>query len=271
MHCGIKVTPNKKTMIQVRLQKRVRSLGIGTIAEYCKYLFSHEGMKNELIYMIDAVTTNKTDFFREPVHFSVLIKDVLPELIQNRLWSVHQPLSVWSAGCSTGEEPYTLAMVLSEFTESQKNLRSESQKNLRFSVLATDISTGVLEEAKRGIYQIEKTEPVPFEMKVKYLLRSRDRSRKLVRVIPELRRYVKFQRLNLIDENYAVSGRVDIIFLRNVLIYFDRPSHEKILNRLSQYLNYGGYIFIGHAETLTGLDVPLIQVLPTVYKKSNNK
>ncbi|MBE0425800.1 MAG: protein-glutamate O-methyltransferase [Nitrospirae bacterium] len=262
-HCGIRMTSNKKTMIQARLQKRGRNLGIDTITEYCDYLFSHEGMKNELIHMIDAITTNKTDFFRESTHFDILVKNVLPDIIQDKIWSVNKPLRVWSAGCSTGEEPYTLAMVLSEF--------AANQKNFRFSILATDISTKVLDEAKLGIYNIDRIDPVPFEMKVKYLLRSRDRRKGLVRIIPELRKYVKFQRLNLLEEDYTISERMDIVFLRNVLIYFDRLTHEKILNRLSRYLNYDGYLFIGHAETLNGLDVPFIQVMPTIYKKSSIK
>lgn len=257
--CGINMTPGKKTMIQARLQKRLRSTGIDTISEYCNYLFSHEGMKKELVHMIDAITTNKTDFFRESAHFDILTERILPEITQSRQWSVYKPLQVWSAGCATGEEAYTLAMIL--------NKHAMNHKGLKFTVLATDISTKALEEAKLGIYHSDKIESVPAEMKKKYLLQSRDRKKRLVRIIPELRKHVQFERLNLIEDGYRTGGHMNIIFLRNVLIYFDRMMHEKILNSISLHLTHGGYVFVGHAETLHGLNVPYTQVFPTVYKK----
>jgi chemotaxis protein methyltransferase CheR len=253
------VTSNKKTMIQARLQKRMRSLGIDTIDEYCKYLFSNEGMKYELLNLIDAVTTNKTDFFRESAHFHALVKNILPEFIKNRQWTAHKQIKVWSAGCATGEEAYTLAMILKEFTM--------NQKDLEFHILATDVSTKALEEAKLGMYQYDKVEAVPAEMKIKYLLISKDRRKRLVRIVPELRKHVQFERVNFVEEDYKIGECVDIIFLRNVLIYFERAMHERILQKVSRYLNHGGYIFIGHAETLYGLNVPFIQVAPTIYRK----
>lgn len=259
MHCGINMTPNKKTLVQTRLQKRLRVLGIDSIKTYCEYLFSKEGFEHELIHMIDVITTNKTDFFREPAHFDIMVRRLLPEMIENGDWSAHRPLKIWSAGCATGEEAYTLAMILHEF--------SQNHHSLPFSIFATDISTKALREANLGIYHYEKIEPVPKEMKKKYLLQSKDKSSRLVRIIPELRRYVQFGRLNFMEKEYSIRERNNIIFLRNVLIYFERVSHEIILNRLSNYLIKEGYLFIGHAETLHGLNVPFQQAFPAVYKK----
>jgi chemotaxis protein methyltransferase CheR len=257
--CGIRMPPQKKTMLQSRLQKRLRGSGIGSLTEYCKYLFTPDGMKSELVNMIDVVTTNKTDFFREPEHFDLLRKNVLPELMNERGAGTRKPLEVWSAGCSTGEEPYTLAMVLGEF--------AEMYEGFRYSILATDISTKVIEKARVGIYKSDIVAPVPLEMKKRYLLRSKDKSRQLVRVAPELRACVRFKRLNLMDESYMLKESFDVIFFRNVLIYFDKPTQEVLLNRICGHLKSGGFIIIGHSETLHGLNVPLVQIVPTVYRK----
>jgi len=256
--CGIKMPMSKKTMLQARLQKRMRKLGIRTFSKYCDYLFSSRGMEKELIHMIDVVTTNKTDFFREPKHFEFLACRVLPELIQAQT-TVRKRVKVWSAGCSTGEEPYTLAMVLEDF--------AEQVEGFSYSILATDISTKVLEIAKTGIYESEKIEPVPPHFKKKYLLRSKDRKKDLVRIVPELRSRVLFQRLNFMYKDFGLSEPLDVIFCRNVMIYFDRETQEKLLKRFCKNLSNSGYVFIGHSETLHGLDVPLAMVSPTVYRK----
>jgi chemotaxis protein methyltransferase CheR len=256
--CGIKMPISKRTMLQARLQKRMRKLGIRTFSRYCDYLFSSRGMERELIHMIDVVTTNKTDFFREPKHFEFLSCRVLPELVQAQT-TVRKRVKIWSAGCSTGEEPYTLAMVMEDF--------AEQVRGLSYSILATDISTKVLEVAKTGIYESEKVESVPLNFKKKYLLRSKDRNKNLVRIVPELRSRVFFQRLNFMHKDFGVSKSLDVIFCRNVMIYFDRETQEKLLNRFCKNLSNSGYVFIGHSETLHGLDVPLTMVSPTVYRK----
>jgi chemotaxis protein methyltransferase CheR len=256
--CGIKLSAPKKKMLESRLQKRLRCLGMTSFAVYCSYLFSPEGMAGELVHMIDAVTTNKTDFFREPVHFEYLDRKVVPEFAA---FGAGRNLKVWSAGCSTGEEPYTLAMVLSE--------SFAPYCGRGFSILATDICTGALEKAKTGIYEEDRTNPVPMEMKRKYFLRHRDRSKGLVRVTPELRSMVRFQRLNLVEDNLDLPGSKDIIFCRNVIIYFDRPTQEKLLNRLCSHLSPKGYLFLGHSETLNGFDLPLARMESTIYRKQS--
>lgn len=256
---GIKMPDSKKTMLEARLQKRLRATGIQTFSEYCDYVFSEEGVRKELINMIDMVTTNKTDFFREPAHFDYLTKHTLPDLINKTGAGMRRPLMLWSAGCSTGEEPYTLAMVLSDF--------AERHPGFRFVILATDLSTLVLERAMMGIYDEAKTAPVPDQMRRKYLMRSKDRSLNQARVVPELRELVRFRRLNFMEEDFGMREMMDIIFCRNVIIYFDRHTQEKLLNRFSRHLQDGGYIFMGHSETLSGLDVPLYPVAPTVYRK----
>ncbi|WP_243373051.1 protein-glutamate O-methyltransferase [Geotalea sp. SG265] len=253
---GIKMPEAKKTMLEARLQKRLRTLGIPTFAEYCEFLFSDQGMEEEIIQMIDLVTTNKTDFFREPEHFDYLLDRVLPEW-ENR----HQgkKLMVWSAGCSSGEEPYTLAMVLSEF--------GEMCPGFRFEILATDISSRVLEKAKVAVYDEERVIPVPANLKRKYLLRSKDRANPRVRIVPELRDRVCFRRLNFMDGDFGMREQLDIIFCRNVIIYFDRKTQERLLNHFYTHMAPGSHIFMGHSETLSGLNVPLTAVHPTVYRK----
>jgi chemotaxis protein methyltransferase CheR len=254
--CGIKMPEAKKTMLEARLSKRLRVLGMRSFSDYCDYLFAPEGQERELVQMLDMVTTNKTDFFREPDHFDYLTHTVLPEWLRRHEGAT---LSIWSAGCSSGEEPYTLAMVLSEFA--QRN------PGFDYQILATDLSTRVLEKAKLAVYQEQQAEPIPLNLKKKYLLRSKDRASGTVRIVPELRQKVRFQRLNFMDEDFGLREQLDVIFCRNVIIYFDRPTQEKLLQRFHRYLKPGSFIFMGHSETLSGLDVPLVSVYPTVYRK----
>ena len=157
------------------------------------------------------------------------------------------------------EEPYTLAMVLNEM--------STRNRGLEFSILATDISTAVLEKAKKGIYEEQKADPIPMALRKKYLLRSRDKNNGLIRIAPELRAQVKFRRLNFMEDQYGMEKTVGVIFCRNVIIYFDRPTQEQILNRLSECLVSGGYLFIGHSESLHTMNLPLAQTAATVYRK----
>jgi chemotaxis protein methyltransferase CheR len=257
--CGIKMPPQKKIMLEARLKKRLRKTGIGSFREYCEYLFSLEGRERELINMLDVVTTNKTDFFREPRHFDYLSQYAVPELTKLYGAGTRRELSVWSAGCSTGEEPYTIAMVLNEFRE--------RHPSFRFLILATDISTKVLERATRGIYGQDKVEVIPMALKKKYLLRSKNREKRLVRVAPELRADVRFRRLNFMEDDFGMREPMDIIFCRNVIIYFDKPTQARLLSRLCDHLVPGGYIFMGHSETLSGLKVPLVSAGPMVYRK----
>ncbi|MBA4373159.1 MAG: chemotaxis protein CheR [Thermodesulfovibrio sp.] len=257
--CGIKMSPVKKVMLEARLRRRLRDLCMKSFAEYCDYVLSPRGIEDELFLMINEVTTNKTDFFREPRHFEYLVSTALPQVMRMDGAGTRRNLNVWSAGCSTGEEPYTLAMVLSAF--------AEQCRGLKFMILATDISTKVLSKATRAVYEMKAVEPVPPAMKKKYLLRSKDRTRDLVRIAPELRALVRFRRLNFMEGDFGMREPMDIIFCRNVIIYFDRPTQERLLNRFCEHLLPGGYLFMGHSETLNGLDVPLAPVGSTVYRK----
>jgi chemotaxis protein methyltransferase CheR len=257
---GIKMPPVKKTMLEGRLQKRLRRLGMGSFSEYCDYLFSPEGVEHELVNMLDVVTTHKTDFFREPSHFEYLSDTVIPELISTKGIGIMRPLVIWSAGCSTGEEPYTLAMVLSEF--------AEQQKDFSFSILATDISMKSLEVAQTAIYKDERVEPVPYYLRKKYLLKSRDKEKRLVRIAPELRGSVDYRYLNFNSDEYKIQKKMHVIFCRNVLIYFEREAQQRIIGNFCDHLSPGGYLFIGHSETMNGLDVPLKPMAPTVYRKA---
>lgn len=257
---GIKMPEAKKTLLESRLQKRLRFHGMRSYCDYCDYLFSPEGLEEELVYMFDLVTTNKTDFFREPDHFDYLFSTVLPEMMRTEGAGVKRPLMIWSAGCSTGEEPYTMAMVLSEFAAKHK------PACFRFQILATDISTRVLEIAAKGVYAEERIEPIPLEMRRKYLLRSKDKEKGVVKMSPELRSVMKFRRVNFMEGDFGFRERMDIIFCRNVLIYFDKDTQETLLRRFCGHIVPGGYIFVGHSESLGGLDLPMTRVAPAVYR-----
>jgi len=257
--CGIKMPPQKKSMLEARLRKRLRSLGLHSFDEYSQFVFSARGMQEELVHLIDVVTTNKTDFFREPKHFDFLTDTVLPRLLDTYGVGLQRPLRVWSAGCSTGEEPYTLAMVMSEF--------ARSVPEYAFSILATDISTQVLEKARTGIYRGERAEPVPAPLKKRYLLRSKDQEKNLVRVVPELRARVQFRRLNFMDEDFGLRETIDVVFFRNVMIYFNREQQMALLQRFCDVLPPGRYLFTGHSESLHGMGLPVVQVAPAVYRK----
>ena len=259
-HCGIKMPPAKKTMLEARLQKRLRALGVPTFRDYCDMLFNSPDGPDELVRMIDSVTTNKTDFFREPVHFAFLSDSILSEFAEDRGGAAGAPFTVWSAGCSSGEEPYTLAIVLSEFA-----VRSPG---FRFTIMATDISTRVLDKARAGIYEESQISMIPLQLKQRYFLRSKDRDKGLVRAASELRSLISFQRLNLMDERYQVrTVSVDAIFCRNVIIYFDRETQCRLLGRLCHYLRPGGHLFLGHSETIHGFDLPLTRLASTIYRK----
>lgn len=256
---GIKMPPMKKIMLQSRLMKRLRKLGLKSYEEYYDYVFKSEDEANELSNMIDVITTNKTGFFREPVHFDYLVKTALPELVKSKGVGIERPVMIWSAGCSTGEEPYTLAMVLSDF--------AEKYSRFNYSIFGTDISKKVLNEAMLGIYNMDDIEPIPMAVRKKYLLKSKDKKKPRVRIVPRLRSVVTFSRLNFMEDDYNIRRKSDIVFCRNVLIYFNRQIQERVLNRICHYLNPGGYVFMGHAETLNGIDVPLIPVGPTISRK----
>ncbi|ANH02934.1 protein-glutamate O-methyltransferase CheR [Shinella sp. HZN7] len=254
-YSGIKMPITKLTMLEGRLRRRLRATGIPSFNDYCDYLFKHGGIEKEAIFLIDAVTTNKTDFFREPKHFEFMERTGLPELVA----AGHKRLRLWSAACSIGAEPYTMAMVMQDFVD--------ASPGLDYRILATDLSTDVLAAARRGVYPRDMIQPVPPEMQRRYVMVSRDAGRGEVRIHPRLRSTIGFARMNLMDSAYRVGEPMHMIFCRNVLIYFDKPTQAKVLARLCDCLVPGGFLYLGHSETVTGISLPVRQVANTVFKK----
>ncbi|WP_421739516.1 CheR family methyltransferase [Caulobacter sp.] len=254
-YSGIKMPANKRTMLEGRLRRRMRATRIDDVNDYCRYLFEEDGMESEVIHLIDAVTTNKTEFFREPAHFDFLVNKGLPAIAATRT----REIKVWSSACSTGAEPYTLAMILDEFCE--------SQRGVDYSILCTDICTEVLDQAIAGRFSEQMIEPVSMARRQRYVMRSKDRNRPEVRIIPQLRSKLSFARLNLMDDAYPIEGDLDIIFCRNILIYFDKPTQASVLRRLCGHLRPGGYLFLGHSESIVGIDLPVKQIANTVFQK----
>lgn len=255
---GIKLPQHKKLMLQGRLRARLRACHYDNFGDYIDFLFSNEGQQIELIHMIDVVTTNKTDFFREPDHFDFLFKTVLDDFFRKNRSSAQ--FKIWSAGCSTGEEPFTIAIILNEF--------KALNPGFNFNIHATDISSRALEHAKTAIYPENKVDVIPLSLKKNYLLKSKNKEKKEVRIIASLRNNVTFERQNLMHlDRYDASG-FEAIFCRNTLIYFDRPTQMKVVAGLINKLNSGGYLFIGHSESLLNEHwLPIERIAPTIYRK----
>ena len=258
---GIKMPPSKKLMLTSRLNKRLKALGYRSYKDYYDFIMTESGTSCEFNRMIEAVTTNKTDFFRESAHFDLLMRTILPELKEGDSYKKKGILKAWSAGCSTGEEAYTLAMVMSEFF---------SGRNREFSIFATDISIKVLKTGMNAIYKEETIGPVSPEMRKKYLLRGTGDNTGMFRIVPELRSRITFKQLNLMDDVFKVDRDFDIIFCRNVIIYFDKPTQVKLFEKFYNHLNPGGYLFIGSSETLYGVSDRFKPAGPTVYRKPVN-
>jgi chemotaxis protein methyltransferase CheR len=259
---GIKMPLAKLSMVESRLRKRLKELNFASYTAYCDYLFSQEGLNKELEKFINVITTNKTDFFREPDHFEFLVRNALPDLITATGSGIKRRLSLWSAACSRGNEAYTLAIVLSEFAEKYPGLTFD------YLILATDISTHVLKMAQTAVYNHDEIEPVANELRRKYFLRSKDKAKDLVRVAPELRKKVSFRHLNLMDNDFRLREPMDIIFCRNVIIYFDKETQNELITKLCRHLKPGGYLFMGHSEVLDCRNFPLVSIAPSVYKKT---
>jgi len=255
---GIKMPPSKLSLVQNRLQRRIRELQLASLEEYADYFFAASNFA-EREHFTNAITTNKTDFFREPEHFAYLCDVVIPTLTP-QIIRCGERFKAWSAGCSSGEEAYTLAMLFSEY--------SAHQAGFDFAILGTDISTKVLDNARNGVYPEAHTAPVPAEFRRKYLLRSQNKSAALARIIPALRKRVSFHQLNFMDDSYRISDFFHAVFFRNVMIYFDRDTQEAVINKICRNLVPGGYLFVGHSESVAGLTIPLQRVKTSVYRKS---
>lgn len=257
---GIHLGEHKREMVQARLSSRIRSLGVEGFSAYMRYAFESEMGVVERPRLLDALTTNKTEFFREADHFRFLTEHALPALLRDDpgLRAGGQ-LNVWSAGCSTGEEPYTIAMVLSEY--------AIDHRGPGFAIFASDICGDALSTARRAVYSDEKLLPVSEQLRKRYFLRSKDPARREYRAAPELRARVRFARANLVKDPAPFAGQCDIVFCRNALIYFDRTVQAKVIAKFSRAVRPGGYLFLGHSETLQGFDAPFELAAPAVYRR----
>ncbi len=254
---GIKMPPEKKLMMQSRLNSRLKALGLSSFKEYIDYVFMQKDDDHELIMLIDAMTTNLTEFFREPQHFDYMRSTVLPEFASQGRTSI----KLWSAGCSTGQEPYTLSIVMSEY------IRQNSSMLRGYSVLATDVSTKVLDKAYSAVYDMQAIAGIPKDIKYRYFLKGKNQTHPQVRLKQDIRNHVEFMRLNFMDDDFGFRDTMQIIFCRNVLIYFDKETQERVIKKFMNYLEPGGYLFLGHSETIFGMDLPLKTVAPTVFQR----
>lgn len=254
---GINLTDNKKDLLEYRLSKRLAALRMVTYSSYLDYLFSAEGMEKESALMINEVSTNKTEFFREKQHFDILNQHILP-IIAPQYAGISMP--IWSAGCSSGEEVYSLALTMERFRA--------SSPAFSYHILGTDISSTILQTAYRGIYSMDSVKEMPQADLRKYFLKNREESRPEVRLIKMIRDKVAFKHLNLMDAIYDTPVKYPIIFCRNTLIYFDRETKAEIIRKMKLRLLSGGYLFISHTESLVNLNQGLSLVYPSVYQKT---
>lgn len=248
---GIQMPPEKVPLLESRLGDRLRALRLESLADYEAHLLRAPDDAEELRLLAAAVTTNKTDFYREPGQ--------LPFLVQHALPRAHSGarVRVWCAGCSSGEEAYTLAMQLAE--------HGHDVSGWSFGVLATDISSRVLAHARHGVYARERTTPLPAAWQARYLRRARDPARDEVRIAPELRACVAFRELNFMAARYDVPSGFDAIFFRNVAIYFDAPTQRRVIGQLREHLRPGGHLFLGQSESLVTGIRGLERVGPSIY------
>lgn len=256
---GIRLPPSKRIMIEARLRRLMRDAGAQSVAGYCDYLFHQGGLATEETHLIDAATTNKTDFFREPDHFRFLAGPGIDGLLRLHRSAGRPRLKVWSAAGSNGAEAFTAAIVLAE--------QVAQGRRFDFSVLGTDICTTALRQAHQAVYPSDFVAPVPPALRHRYFLEARDPQRREVRVVPELRRCVRFEQLNLMDKTYGFDRDFDAIFLRNVLIYFEHEVQIAVTRRLMGHLRPGGYLFIGHSETSVGSALSLRQIGPATFQR----
>jgi len=253
---GIYLKSEKKELLNARLGKRLRITGIASFQQYYDYVMS-DASGEELVHLIDNVSTNFTSFFRESAHFDALTRTVLPGfLAQGR--GQNKELVLWSSACSSGEEPYTMAMVVEDFVR--------AHPELRYRIMATDISTRVLAQARKGIYSDDRISKVPDSFLKRYFQKGVGEAAGHVRIKDDIRRVVKFDRFNLMGE-FPWRTSIDVIFCRNVMIYFNRETQQRLVDKFHQALTPGGYLFIGHSESITGLRHAFTQVEGTTYRK----
>jgi chemotaxis protein methyltransferase CheR len=250
-HFGLDLRGSKQSLVAARLGKKLRELGLESFQRYYDYVKADRSGA-ALASMVDQLTTNHTSFFREPKHFDFLSKTVFPAL------RARSRIHIWSAACSSGEEPYSIAMSLLE--------AAPHEAAVKVRIKATDISTRVLEKAKRGTYAAERVAGIPPELRQRYMLKAAEESAGSYRFKSDIRSMIEFEHLNLmgkLPEGYWCSA----IFCRNIMIYFDKPTQQSLVQRLSEHLEDGGYFFVGHSESLNNISHGLNYVCPATYRK----
>ncbi|MBM4341462.1 MAG: protein-glutamate O-methyltransferase CheR [Deltaproteobacteria bacterium] len=254
--CGINLSDGKKELVKARLGKRIRAGQFKSFHDYYHHVVNNE-TGEELVYLLDSISTNFTFFFREPKHFDYIRSELLPELIKRKR-SHGNRLRFWSAGCSSGEEPYSIVITLLEAIE--------NPLAWDISILATDLSTKVLKTAESGVFHKERVHSISSPLLKKYILRGDGKWQDSVRVKDAVRKHVQFMRLNLM-EPFSFKEPFDCIFCRNVMIYFDKKTQADLVARFYECLVEGGVLLIGHSESLTGMSHPFKYVRPAIYKK----
>ena len=254
---GINLGDSKKELLKARLAKRMRVTGVRNVGDFISRL-EKDSSGEELIGFLDSITTNKTDFYREPQHFDFLSTEVLPSM--DKLCGPNGKFNMWCAAASTGEEPYTLAITLME------GQQYWSRRGVSF--LASDIDTQVLKHAQRGIYSQDRVTGIPRNVLTKYFQKGANRWSGHVRVKAPLRNMIEFRKVNLMDD-FGFDGTLHVIFCRNVMIYFDKPTQQRLVEKFYNCLCKGGYLFVGHSESLTGIKHRLRFVRPAIYRKES--
>jgi chemotaxis protein methyltransferase CheR len=255
---GIDLGDNKKELVKARLAKRMRALSMKSYKEYFDHL-GNDKSGEELVEMLNVISTNVTSFFRERQHFDYMEKIALPEIIQRKKKSGSNKIRIWSAASSTGEEVCTLLFVLAGY------LQTFSGWDIK--ILGTDISTRALEIAQNGVYSLQKFKEIPPAVANKYVEKCVMGNEQCFKIKDYLRDLAVYRRLNLMDQSYPFQGKFDIIFCRNVMIYFDKETQGRLVNRMCRYLDDNGFLFIGHSESLLNLQTGLTTMAPAVFKK----
>lgn len=259
-HTGIQLPPEKTAMLEQRVRRMMIDVGVNDLETFFKLLLTDEEASDELREVIDLVTTNTTSFYRERAHFEFIRNVAMPELLEARRRGEGRRLKFWSAACSEGAEAYTLAIVADEMMR--------QALTFDYAILGTDISTRILARAQRAIYTKDQLASIPPALHQRYVMMGTDEeSRSLGRMAPELRRRCVFREMNLMDETYPVDKDVDVILLRNCLIYFSTDDQNRVIDNLTRHLRIGGYFIVGHAESMVVKNPVLQQVKPTIFKK----
>lgn len=254
---GIHLGPAKKALLEARLSRRLRELGMESFSAYYDYMTA-DASGEELVHLLDCVSTNETHFFREPRQFEFLEAHLFPQWTAEASEDVRsRRIRIWSAGCSTGEEPFSLAMMLLDHFPSSRGWNLE--------ITATDLSHRAISAAEKAVWPIAKAKEIPRNYLKRFMLEGVGSQHGHMKAGPEIRSIVRFHTLNLNDKHYGVAAPFDLIFCRNVMIYFDAASRARIVDRLLNFLAPRGYLFVGHAESLSGVSDRIRHVMPTVY------